>query len=38
VRILNEARATERDAGNYFIREGLVIVPKSAVLPDNTII
>jgi glucose-1-phosphate adenylyltransferase len=38
VRILNESKAMERDASNFFIREGLVIIPKSAVIPDNTII
>lgn len=38
VRILNEARISERDAANYFIREGIVIVPKSAVIPDGTVI
>ena len=26
------------DATNYFIREGLVIVPKEAVIPDGTVI
>ena len=38
VRIVNEARVHERDAANHFIREGLVIIPKGAVLPDNTVI
>jgi glucose-1-phosphate adenylyltransferase len=38
VRLVNEARIQERDAGNYYIREGLVIVPKSGVIPDNTVI
>jgi len=38
VRIVNEGRTHEQDASNYFIREGIVIVPKAAVIPDNTII
>ena len=35
---MNEAKVQERDAANYFIREGLVIVPKGAVIPDGTVI
>jgi glucose-1-phosphate adenylyltransferase len=38
VRILNEAKVRERDASHHFIREGLVIVPKGAVIPDGTVI
>lgn len=38
VRILNEARVKVRDAANYYIREGIVIVPKDARLPDHTVI
>jgi glucose-1-phosphate adenylyltransferase len=38
VRIVNEARVQERDAANYFIREGLVIIPKGAIIPDGTVI
>jgi glucose-1-phosphate adenylyltransferase len=38
VRILNEAKVRERDGANYFIREGLVIIPKGAVIPDGTVI
>jgi glucose-1-phosphate adenylyltransferase len=38
VRLLNESRTQERDAGNYYIREGLVIVPKNGIIPDNTVI
>jgi glucose-1-phosphate adenylyltransferase len=38
VRIVNEARVKERDAGNYYIREGIVIIPKGASLPDGTVI
>ena len=38
VRIVNEAREQERDAATHYIREGIVIVPKNAVIPDGTVI
>ncbi len=38
VRILNEAGVQEHDGGNYFIREGITIIPKTAVITDGTII
>ncbi len=40
VKILNEAGHTEHDGenGNYYIREGIVIVPKGATITDGTII
>jgi glucose-1-phosphate adenylyltransferase len=40
VRLLNEARVMEKDAedGSYYIREGIIIVPKNAVIPDGTIV
>ncbi|MDQ3009204.1 MAG: glucose-1-phosphate adenylyltransferase [Acidobacteriota bacterium] len=38
VRILNEAGAQEHDGGNYYIREGIVIIPKGATITDGTII
>ncbi len=38
VRIVNEARVRERDAAHYYIREGIVIVPKDGVVPDGTVI
>jgi glucose-1-phosphate adenylyltransferase len=38
VRIVNEAKTEENDGKGYFIREGIVIVPKSGVLPDGTVI
>ena len=40
VRLLNEARVVEADAedGSYFIREGIIIVPKNAVIRDGTIV
>ena len=36
VRIANEAGVQEKDGPGYFIRDGLVIVPKSAAIPDGT--
>jgi glucose-1-phosphate adenylyltransferase len=38
VQILNEARQTELDGDGYFIRDGIVIVPKTGVIPDGTVI
>jgi glucose-1-phosphate adenylyltransferase len=38
VRIVNEAGEREKDASDYFIRDGIVIVPKDAVIPDGTVI
>ena len=38
VRIVNEADAQEHDGGNYYIREGIVIIPKGATITDGTII
>jgi glucose-1-phosphate adenylyltransferase len=37
VRIVNEARVKERDASNFYIREGIVIIPKGAAIPDGTV-
>lgn len=39
-RLLNEAGTTEADGpgGSYFIRDGIIIVPKSAVIADGTVI
>ena len=39
-RLLNESGVQEADApdGSYFIREGIIIVPKNAVIKDGTII
>ena len=39
-RLLNEAGVTEADgaAGSYFIRDGIIIVPKNAVIADGTVI
>ena len=38
VRIVNEAGAKERDAEGYYIRDGIVIIPKDGVVPDGTVI
>lgn len=38
VRIVNERREHEKNGDGYFIREGIVIVPKRAVIPDGTVI
>lgn len=38
VRILNEAGLQEHDGDNYYIREGITIIPKNAVITDGTII
>jgi glucose-1-phosphate adenylyltransferase len=40
VRLLNEGGVTEADGegGTYFIRDGIIIVPKNVVIKDGTII
>src|SRR6185295_1214280 len=38
VHILNEAGDVNRDGEGYFIREGIVIVPKDGVIPDGMVI
>jgi glucose-1-phosphate adenylyltransferase len=38
VRITNEAGVREADGDGYYIRDGVVIVPKSGVIPDGRII
>ena len=40
VRLLNEARVSEADGenGSYFIRDGIIIVPKNSVIRDGTIV
>jgi glucose-1-phosphate adenylyltransferase len=39
-RLLNEAGITEADGpgGSYFIRDGIIIIPKNAVLPDGSVV
>jgi glucose-1-phosphate adenylyltransferase len=38
VRIINEQGVREFDGAGYYIRDGIVIVPKNGVLPDGTVI
>ena len=38
VRILNEAGVREADGDGYYIRDGIVIVPKGGVILDGTVI
>jgi glucose-1-phosphate adenylyltransferase len=38
VRIVNEGNLDHHDGGNYYIREGIVVVPKGATITDGTII
>lgn len=38
VTILNQAKIRHADAENYYIRDGIVVIPKNAVIPDNTVI
>jgi glucose-1-phosphate adenylyltransferase len=38
VRILNEAKVQEADGAGWYIREGIVIVPKGGVIPDGAVI
>jgi glucose-1-phosphate adenylyltransferase len=38
VQIVNDSRRLEYEGDGYFIRDGIVIVPKNCVIPDGTII
>jgi len=38
VRLVNEAAVQEKDGEGWFIRDGIVIVPKDGVIPDGTVI
>jgi glucose-1-phosphate adenylyltransferase len=38
VRILNESAETSRDGTGYYIRDGIVVVPKNGVVADGTVI
>jgi glucose-1-phosphate adenylyltransferase len=37
-RIVNERGVPHEDGGNYFIRDGIVVIPKEAVVPDGSVI
>jgi glucose-1-phosphate adenylyltransferase len=38
VRLVNERGLQEADGENYYIRSGIIIVPKGAVVPDGTVV
>jgi glucose-1-phosphate adenylyltransferase len=38
VRIINRRQLTEAEGENYVIREGIVVIPRTAILPDGTVI
>ncbi len=38
VRIENSRKQRDFDGGNYYIRDGIVIIPKNAVIEDGTVI
>ncbi len=38
VRILNEDKVQHRDGAGYYIRDGIIIVPKNGVLHDGTVV
>jgi glucose-1-phosphate adenylyltransferase len=38
VHIRNMPGRVDSDASNWFVRDGLVIVPKNAIIPDGTVI
>jgi glucose-1-phosphate adenylyltransferase len=38
VRIVNDLGLREKDGPGFYIRDGIVVVPKNAVIPDGTVI
>jgi glucose-1-phosphate adenylyltransferase len=38
VRIVNSANVREADGENYVIRDGIVVIPDRAVVPEGTVI
>jgi glucose-1-phosphate adenylyltransferase len=38
VRIVNEAGVQNADGKGYYVRDGIVLVPKGGVVPDGTVI
>jgi glucose-1-phosphate adenylyltransferase len=38
VRIVNEAKVENADGKGWYIRDGIVLVPKAGVIPDGTVI
>jgi glucose-1-phosphate adenylyltransferase len=37
-RIANDANIQDKDGDGYFIREGLIVVPKNGIIPHGTVI
>jgi hypothetical protein len=38
VQIVNERGLSEHDGPEHYVRDGIVIVPKGAIVPDGTVI
>lgn len=38
VRIINEKKVSDAETENYSIRDGIVVIPKGTIIPDNTVI
>jgi hypothetical protein len=38
VRIVNHQKTPDEEGPNYVVREGIVVVPRAAVIPDGTVI
>ncbi len=38
VELVNKDGVNEKDGENYFIREGIILVPKGAIIPDGTVV
>ena len=37
VRLINESRVQNRDGSGFYIRDGIIIVPKNGVIPDGSL-
>jgi glucose-1-phosphate adenylyltransferase len=38
VRITPDGKPPEMDGPNFYVRDGIVVIPKGAVVPDSTVI
>src|SRR5262249_52238106 len=38
VRLINEAQTVDADGVGYYIRDGIIIVPKNGVVPSGTVV
>ena len=38
VRLVNEAGIEHADGDGYYIRSGIIVVPKGGIIPDGTIV